>query len=98
MTHDPERTLPPTPRRLAKARAHGQCARSAYAAAALTIGSCAVLTAIAGSAVEWWIGFARDAAVRAAMAAHVSAADLVAGAVLSLRAPAPWSVVASAWI
>lgn len=98
MTHDPERTLPPTPRRLAKARAQGQCARSACAAAALTLGSCAVLTAASGSAVEWWIGFAREAAVRAAIAPYVSTADLVAGAVLSIRAPAPWSVVACAWM
>jgi flagellar biosynthetic protein FlhB len=98
MTHDPERTLPPTPRRLAKARAQGQCARSACAAAALTLGSCAMLTAVAGTAVGWWVCLARDAALRAAAAGHASAADLVAGAVVLVRAPAPWSVVACAWI
>lgn len=98
MTHDPERTLPPTPRRLAKARTQGQCARSTCAAAALTLGSCAALTAVAGSAVEWWIGFARDAVLRAAAATHVGAADLVAGTVAAIRAPAPWLVVACAWL
>jgi len=98
MTSDPERTLPPTPKRLANARAHGQCARSACAAAALTLGSCAGLTVVAGSAVVWWVGLARDAALRAATAAHASTADLATGVITSLRAPSPWSVMACAWM
>lgn len=98
MTSDPERTLPPTPRRLAKARAQGQCARSACAAAALTLATCAGLSAVAGSAVEWWVGIARDAALRAATAAHASTADLTMGVIALLRAPSPWSVMASAWL
>ena len=97
MSGDDERTLPPTPRRLAKAREQGNVARSAGAAAALTIMTCAVVAAIIGPASVWWMKLARESALVASAAPHQDASALSRAAVAMLGAATPWSVVGCAW-
>jgi flagellar biosynthetic protein FlhB len=95
---DSERTLPPTPRRIAKAHSQGNAARSASATAALVLVSCTAVFVTLAPAADWWIAFARDAAQRAAAAPQASAIELTAGVSAMLFAATPWSVVACAWI
>jgi flagellar biosynthetic protein FlhB len=97
MSGDSERTLPPTPRRLAKARAQGNAARSAGAVAALVLASSAGMQMILGSAADWWMTAARQAAQRAAAAPQASVPELTAGITVLVHAATPWSVVACAW-
>jgi flagellar biosynthesis protein FlhB len=98
LSFDAERTLPPTPRRLAKARERGSSARSACAAAALTLAACATVVIPLGQAVEWWIRVVREAAASATRAPHMSAAELSAAIPQLLSAATPWSVIACAWV
>jgi flagellar biosynthetic protein FlhB len=51
-----------------------------------------------GPAVEWWLHAVREAAANAARAPHMSTVELSAALPLLLRAAAPWSVVACAWV
>jgi flagellar biosynthetic protein FlhB len=95
---DSERTLPPTPRRIAKARARGNSARSAGATAALVLASSAGAAFVLGQAADWWVAAFGQAAQRASAAPHASALELTAGPMVLLRAAAPWSVAACAWL
>jgi flagellar biosynthetic protein FlhB len=94
---DAERTLPPTPRRIAKAQAQGSAARSAGATAALVLASCASLAVQLGSSADWWIAALRQAAQRAASAPYASDIALTASVLDLLHAAAPWSFVGRAW-
>ncbi|HEY5095508.1 MAG TPA: EscU/YscU/HrcU family type III secretion system export apparatus switch protein [Candidatus Eremiobacteraceae bacterium] len=98
MSGDDERTLPPTQRRLAKARSQGNAARSAGAVAALTVTACAVVAATCGHATAWWMEIARESALHAAAAAHEDASALSRPAATLLRAAAPWSAIGCAWV
>ena len=95
---DSERTLAPTPRRIAKARAQGNAARSAAATAALSLASCAGMMVMLGQGAEWWVAAARQAAQHAAEAPHASVLELTFGIADVLRSAAPWSFVTCAWI
>lgn len=97
MSGDDERSLPPTPRRIAKARAQGNSARSAGAVAALTVAACAVVAATGRPAAAWWMEIARQSASLAAAAPHDDASALSREAATLLRAAAPWSVIGCAW-
>jgi flagellar biosynthetic protein FlhB len=98
VSDDSERALPPTPRRIAKARAKGNTARSAIATAALVLASGAGISTTLRSAEAWWLADARRAAESAAQSPRASAPELIAGIAGLLHAAAPWSVVACAWI
>jgi flagellar biosynthetic protein FlhB len=95
---DSERTLPPTPRRIAKAQGQGSAARSAGATAALVLGSCACVAVLLGPSADWWMSAVRQAADRAASAPHASDRVLTACVTDLLHAAAPWSIVACAWV
>ena len=98
MSDDAERDLPPTPKRLAKARTDGQAARSALASGALTLAAAGALSVGLRPGARWWMDYARAMASRAAVAPHATAGDLITVALAGFSAPAPCLFIVCAWL